>query len=224
MDAIGYARVSTADQAQHGVSLEAQTEKIQAMGTVQGANLTDILIDAGESAKSLNRTGMTELLRKVDSGKVQAVIIYKLDRLTRSVRDLGALLERFEKKRVALISVTESLDTSTAAGRMVINIMMSVSQWEREAIGERTKDALAHLKANGLRVGNIPYGFELAPDGKTLIENGDEQAVIRKIRDLRDEGLSLRAIAQKLNREGYKTRKRTSWKFQYVSNILKSAT
>ncbi len=84
---------------------------------------------------------MERLLALVDARKVDTVIIAKLDRLTRSVKDLALLLERFTRRGVALVSVAESLDTNTAAGRLVLNIMVSVSQWEREAIGERTRDA-----------------------------------------------------------------------------------
>src|SRR5215472_10094537 len=89
-------------------------------------------------------------------------IVAKLDRLTRSVRDLADLLERFERRDVALMSVSESLDTRSAAGRLVMNVLMSVAQWEREAIGERTREALRHKQAQGQRVGNVPYGFMLA--------------------------------------------------------------
>ena len=85
---------------------------------------------------------MARLLSLVDAGAVDAVIIAKLDRLTRSVKDLAELLERFNRHDVSLVSVAESLDTGTAAGRLVLNIMTAVSQWEREAIGERTRDAL----------------------------------------------------------------------------------
>lgn len=116
MKTIGYARVSTDKQADRGVSLEAQAEKIRAMTVVQGAELMDIIVDGGESAKSLNRPGMARLLALVDSGDVQAVIVAKLDRLTRSVKDLCTLLERFERRGVALVSVAESLDTGSAAG------------------------------------------------------------------------------------------------------------
>ena len=140
MKAIGYVRVSTEKQADFGVSLEAQTEKVRAMVVVQGAELAEVIIDAGESAKSLNRPGMARLLSLVDAGVVDAVIIAKLDRLTRSVKDLAELLERFNRRGVSLVSVAESLDTGTAAGRLVLNIMTAVSQWEREAIGERTRD------------------------------------------------------------------------------------
>src|SRR5215468_4250140 len=166
MKAIGYVRVSTEKQADFGVSLEAQSEKVRAMAVVQGAELAEVIIDAGESAKSLNRPGMARLLSLVDTGAVDIVIIAKLDRLTRSVKDLAELLERFTRRGVSLVSVAESLDTGTAAGRLVLNIMTAVSQWEREAIGERTRDAMGHKKANGERVGTIPFGFRMGEDGR----------------------------------------------------------
>jgi Resolvase, N terminal domain len=132
MRAIGYARVSTDKQADHGVSLEAQEAKIRAMATVQGAAIIELIVDGGESAKDLKRPGMDRLLTLVDERKVDTVIIAKLDRLTRSVKDLAELLERFQRRGVSLVSVAESLDTGSAAGRLVINIMTAVSQWERE--------------------------------------------------------------------------------------------
>ncbi len=98
MKAIGYVRVSTEKQADFGVSLEAQAEKVRAMAVVQGAELVEIIVDAGESAKSLNRPGMARLMSLVDAGAVNAVIIAKLDRLTRSVKDLAELLERFTRR------------------------------------------------------------------------------------------------------------------------------
>src|SRR5262249_16169785 len=152
MRSIGYVRVSTDRQAEQGISLEAQEAKIRAMATVQGAELTEVIVDGGESAKSLNRPGLQRLLGLVSTNKLDAVIVAKLDRLTRSVKDLCSLLELFEKRKVALISVAESLDTGSAAGRLVITIMGAVSQWEREAIGERTRDALRHKRSQGRRV------------------------------------------------------------------------
>src|SRR3954469_10411986 len=159
MRAIGYVRVSTDKQADHGVSLEAQEAKIRAMATVQGAEIIELIVDGGESAKDLKRPGMERLLALVDEREVQTVIIAKLDRLTRSVKDLADLLERFQKRGVSLVSVAESLDTGSAAGRLVINIMTAVSQWEREAIGERTRDAMRHKKAHRRVYNHVPYGF-----------------------------------------------------------------
>src|SRR6266852_134595 len=134
MRAIGYVRVSTDKQADHFVSLEAQEAKIRAMAVVQGAEIVDLIVDGGESEKNLNRPGMDRLLALVDQGKVQTVIIAKLDRLTRSVKDLAELLERFQRRGVSLVSVAESLDTGSAAGRLVINIMTAVSQWSAKPL------------------------------------------------------------------------------------------
>ena len=145
------------------------------MAVVHGTELAEMIVDGGESAKSLNRPGMARLLAMIDAGEVKTFIIAKLDRLTRSVKDLCTLLERFERRGVALVSVAESLDTGSAAGRLVLNIMTAVSQWEREAIGERTRDAMRHKRSNGERVGNIPYGYRLAEDGRHLEEDAGEQ-------------------------------------------------
>ena len=223
MKAIGYVRVSTEKQADFGVSLEAQTEKVRAMAVVHGADLAEVIVDAGESAKSLTRPGMARLLRLVDAGQVDTVIIAKLDRLTRSVKDLAELLERFTRRGVSLISVAESLDTGSAAGRLVLNIMTAVSQWEREAIGERTRDAMHHKRANGERVGTLPYGYRLAADGVHIEPEPAEQAVLNAMRELKDAGLSTRQAAVELNRRGFRTRRGTGWQFVYVAKALRAA-
>jgi len=220
MKTIGYVRVSTDKQADHGVSLDAQADKIRAMAVVHDAELVDIIVDGGESAKSLQRPGMEQLLSLVEGKKVQAVIVAKLDRLTRSVKDLCTLLECFERRGVALISVAESLDTGSAAGRLVLNIMTAVSQWEREAIGERTKDALSHKRSRGERVGNIPFGSRLAADGEHLEQEPGEQAVLAEIRRLRREGVTMRAIAASLNGSCYRTRRGTAWRLESVARVL----
>jgi site-specific DNA recombinase len=192
------------------------------MATVQDAELMDIIVDGGESGKSLQRPGIHRLLAMVDRREAQIVVIAKLDRLTRSVRDLGELLERFQRRGVALVSVGESLDTGSAAGRLVLNVMASVSQWEREAIGERTRDALRHKRAQGLRAGNVPFGYSLAEDGRRLLVCGREQQVLSTIRDLRRARRSLRAIASELNAAGLRTRSGALWRFEYVRSLLRT--
>jgi DNA invertase Pin-like site-specific DNA recombinase len=171
--------------------------------------------------KSLQRPGMERLLALVDSKKVQAVIVAKLDRLTRSVKDLCELLERFERRGVALISVAESLDTSSAAGRLVLNIMTAVSQWEREAIGERTRDAMGHKRNNGERVGNIRFGYRLAVDGKHIEPDPAEQAGLDEIGFLRRSGYSMRRIATMLNHRSLRTRHGSAWRLEHVARIVK---
>jgi len=221
MKTIGYVRVSTDKQADRGVSLEAQAEKIRAMAVVHNADLLDIIVDGGESAKSLHRPGMERLLAHVDSREIQTVIIAKLDRLTRSVKDLCTLLERFERRGVALVSVAESLDTGSAAGRLVLNIMTAVSQWEREAIGERTRDAMSHKRSNGERVGNLPFGSRLAADGRHLEPDPAEQAVLNEIRLLRKGGHTMRGIAAALNHRSLRTRRGSAWQLEHVARIIK---
>jgi len=190
------------------------------MAVVQDRTLLEVIVDGGEFAKNLNRPGLQRLLSLVQAGKVQAVIVAKLDRLTRSVKDLCSLLELFEKKNVALISVAESLDTSTAAGRLVITIMGAVSQWEREAIGERTREALRHKKTKGERVGNIPFGFRLSADGRQLEADVVEQDAVTAINQLRAEGHSLRRIAATLNGQGHRTRCGSAWRLESVNRII----
>jgi site-specific DNA recombinase len=220
MRTIGYVRVSTDKQAERGCSLDAQADKIRAMALVQSADLSDIIVESGESAKSLNRPGMAKLLALVDAGKVKAVIVAKLDRLTRSVKDLCELLERFERRGVALVSVAESLDTGSAAGRLVLNIMAAVSQWEREAIGERTRDALHHKRSQGERVGNIAFGSRLAADGQHLEPDPAEQGVLAEIQRLRLDGVTLRGIAAALNDKALRTRRGTPWRLESVARVL----
>ncbi len=215
--AIGYVRVSTDKQADKGVSLQAQAEKIRAMALVHGVRLAEIITDAGESASSMDRPGLVRLLSLVDSRKVQTVIIAKLDRLTRSVKDLTDLLERFQRRGVSLVSVAESLDTGSAAGRLVLNIMTAVSQWEREAIGERTATALQHKRAHRKVYNHLPYGF--SRDGDALLPIADEQAVISRIRLYRSNGWTLRRIAEALNEEGVPTKLGSRWFAQSVKDV-----
>ena len=223
MRAIGYIRVSTDKQADKGCSLEAQSEKIRAMAVVQGTEVADLIVDAGESAKNLKRPGMERMLQLVQAGEVDKVIVAKLNRLTRSVRDLADLLEIFQRKGVSLVSVAESLDTGSAAGRLVLNIMVSVSQWDREAIGERTRDALQLKRSRLEYLGNAPYGFRLAADRKHVEPDRGEQSILKRIRGLRQDGLNLRAIAAELNRRRLTTRQGSCWRMEYVARLLKAS-
>jgi site-specific DNA recombinase len=220
---VGYVRVSTGKQAE---SLEAQTAKIRAMALVKDVEVADLLVDT-TSAKSLQRPAMRQLLARVDAGQVGTVIIAKLDRLTRSIGDLADLLERFEDEQVALVSVNESLDTRSSAGRLVIHILGSVAQWEREAIGERTRDVLQHKRAKGERVGTLPFGSQLAADGVHLEPAPLEQQLQARItelqRSINTTRASCRAIAERLRAEGYTTRRGTPVPFQTVARVLKMA-
>ncbi len=224
MNVIGYARVSTQEQATGGVSLEAQEAKIKAYADLYGLTLVEIILDRGESAKSLKRPGLQRALAMLKKKQAEGLIVSKLDRLSRSVKDWNNLIDGYfgEKAGKQLFSVADSIDTRTAAGRLVLNVLMSVAQWEREAIGERTKDALRHKRNIGQRVGKVPFGSTLARDGKTLVPVPGEQQTIALIRQLRAGGQTLRHIAGELDRRGIPTKEGNGkWTHTAVGRILK---
>lgn len=217
--AIGYTRVSTDEQAREGVSLENQQEKIKTYCSLNDMTLVNIISDEGMSAKNLSRGGIQGLMSLVKHGKVDAVIVYKLDRLSRSVKDTIALIELFERHKVAFHSISDHIDTKTATGRFFLHIMSSLAQMERELIGERTRDALSHKIVKGERVGHIPYGYLLDTDGKTLLDDPGEQEAIALIKELHKKKLTYRAICRELEVKAYEAKKGT-WHPQKVKNIL----
>jgi site-specific DNA recombinase len=160
---VGYVRVSTEQQADRGSSLEAQTEALRRFAELRGVELVRIEVDAGLSASTLERPALQRALASLDAFEASGIVVVKLDRLTRSVRDFCDLVEAYFKDgQNVLMSVNENVDTSNAMGRMVLNILMSVSQWEREAAAERTAAVKAHLKSTGAYAGGWPpYGHVL---------------------------------------------------------------
>lgn len=218
---VGYVRVSTEEQAVGGVSLAAQEERIRAFALATDRPLESIIIDAGESAKSLKRAGLASIMTNVRAGKIGTVIILKLDRLTRSVRDLADLLDLFERKKVALVSVNESLDTSTASGRLMLNLLASVSQWEREAIGERTAFALAHKRRSHKVYGRVAFGYRKS--GDVLVTHESEQKALSSARLMKERGWSLQRIANWLEEGGFKPPQGGKvWRRRTVSQVLGS--
>jgi site-specific DNA recombinase len=206
MQAVGYVRVGTEDQARDGVSRSTQQAKLEAYALVKDWALVQVIRDEGYSAKHLKRPGLEELLALVTSRQVEAVIVYKLDRLTRSVADLDKLIKLFERHHVALVSLQESLDATTATGRLMMNLLASVSQWERGVIGERTSDALQHLKAQGKRYCHTVYG---------------DVEVISLMHRLRAQGHSYARIAEHLNTTGIPTAQGRPWQAMVVWGIVR---
>jgi site-specific DNA recombinase len=222
MRAIGYVRVSTEEQAREGISLENQKAKIAAYCELNDLSLVDIIEDPGKSGKDLNREGIQCLIDRVRGRSIDAVVVYKLDRLSRRVKDTLSLMELIEKRSVAFHSITERIDTKTAMGKFFLNIMASMNQWERDTISERTRDALRMKVSRGQRAGQVPYGYSLAPDGNTLIENDREQDAIRLIKSLSEKGYNLSAICRELTEQGYKPLG-SRWHAQSIKNILRRA-
>lgn len=226
MKVIGYVRVSTEEQATDGVSLAAQKAKLAAYAALYDLELVEIIEDAGQSGKTLDRPGLQRALAMIHKGQANGLLIAKLDRLSRSVVDWNTLIDGYfgEKAGKQIFSVADSIDTRTAAGRLVLNVLMSVSQWEREAIGERTREALQHKIRSGERCGKVRFGYRLAADGKTLEEEASEQEAIRLMRALQTAGESLRDIAEELTRRGILTKEgNVRWKHTAVARILSRA-
>ena len=218
MRVFGYVRVSTKEQAESGLGLEAQVNKIKAYCELYDLELVDVFIDDGYSGKTLDRPALQRLIKRLENGEAEGVVIAKLDRLTRSVADMGVLLERVFKDK-ELFSVSENVSTRTPSGRLVLNVLISVAQWERETIVERTKDALRAKRERGEKTGgDVPFGYDEI-DGK-LIPNEKEQRIIELIKRLRSKGYGLKRIARFLNENGFKTKKGRAFTHIQVKRIL----
>jgi site-specific DNA recombinase len=192
-----YIRVSTQEQAKEGYSIAAQRERLTAYCAAQGWTEYKFYLDEGVSAKNTERPQLQLLLEHVKSGSISTILVYRLDRFTRSVIDLYSLLEFLDKHQCAFKSATELYDTSNAMGRMFIGLVALLAQWERENLSERVKMALEEKVSDGERVGNVPFGFDLSPDEK-LVKNEQSKIVLEMI-DLFKSGKSANKIANHLN-------------------------
>lgn len=190
MKIIGYTRVSTDEQAESGAGLQAQRDAIEAGMTLRGFELVQVIEDAGASAKSLARPGLLQALELVESGAADGIAVAKLDRLSRSLLDFAALTERSRKHGWTLIALDLGVDTSTPEGEMLASVLAVFAQFERRLIGQRTKDALAVRRAQGVRLGRPPVV---------------STQLRARVRRQRGRGWSLQRIADGLNADGAPT-------------------
>jgi site-specific DNA recombinase len=140
-----------------------------------------------------------------------ALIVFSLSRLARSTKDAISIAEKLEKAGADLVSLSERIDTTNAAGKMIFRMLAVLAEFERDLISERTKGALAHLAAQGRRVGEVPYGFKLAADGQHLVEDPAEQKVLTTIREFKKRGLTWAKVAERMNKRGFVTKKGRPW-------------
>ncbi len=175
-----YTRVSTEDQAREGVSLAAQKDACLTLCKLRNLTNANAVEDAGFSAKSLKRPGITGILEAVKAGQVQTLVVWRLDRLTRNLRDLLDLVECFDQHKVALVSVMEQLDTGSPMGRLMLSMLGAVAQWERESIAERVKLGIRHRKAQGgFTGGYAPTATQvIGTPGKRLLVQDPQWAPI----------------------------------------------
>lgn len=215
--AIGYIRVSTQGQADEGVSLSAQRAKIEAWCALNDAELVAVFEDAGISGATMTgREGLHAALKA--TGKGMALVSYSISRMARSTRDMLEIAERLDAKGADLVSVTERIDTTTAAGRMVFKMLAVLADFERDQIGERTKMALAHKRAKGEVYAATPFGFD-AVEGR-LVEVKREAAVVRDILQRREAGASLAEIADHLNEQGVPGKRGGRWHASTVRYLI----
>ena len=220
--AIAYIRVSTEKQANEGVSLEAQKSRIEQWCKSNGYELAGVYVDAGISGKSMEtRKELLAALAALKKG--MALVSYSLSRLARSTKDALTIGEMVAKKQADMVSLSEQIDTTTAAGRMMFQMMAVLAEFERNLVAERTANALQHKKRTGQKYTNkTPYGFE-AIEGR-LVEVKQEAAVVAEIQAARASGTTLQAIANDLNGRGILTKTGKQWQPATIHLLLKRSS
>jgi site-specific DNA recombinase len=220
-DAIGYVRVSSEEQAESGLGLEAQRQRIVAFCEMKGLRLAEVYEDAGVSGgKPLSsRPAGARLLNAARRGKV-VVIVAKLDRMFRSVADAAIVIADFDKKGIELVAIAEGFDMTNPYGRAMAQMASVFAELERAMIRERTRSAMDVKRWRGERIsGHAPFGWDFGPDDR-LVENAREQTVIARMRRFREEGLSYRGIATRLDDEGILPKRGRRWIHTTVKSIL----
>jgi site-specific DNA recombinase len=220
-EAVAYVRVSTQDQADSGLGLEAQKARIGAYCTAQGWTLAEVFTDAGVSAKTLDRPALKAALAALRPGRV--LVALKLDRLTRTARDLDELTARVHQAGGEWATVEGSYDTGSAMGRFMLRVVADIAQMEREVTAERTVAALQAKKARRERLGTTPLGYRTVetPDGRRVEKDPQGQETVRTARRLFDAGKSYRAIAAELTATGRPTKRGGRWQAETVRYLIR---
>lgn len=219
-----YIRVSTEEQASEGYSISAQRERLKAYCIAQDWDIVGFFVDEGISAKDTNRPQLQEMIKEVENGNVDVVLVYRLDRLTRSVLDLYKLLNVFEQHGCKFKSATEVYDTTTAIGRLFITLVAALAQWERENMGERIRMGFQEKVRQGKYAHNQrPFGYNLdLKTGKLTIKE-DEAKIVKLIVDLYlNHGYGAGRVCKYLNERKIKTRDGNQWADNPLMKILKN--
>jgi DNA invertase Pin-like site-specific DNA recombinase len=207
MRVAGYVRVSTDEQGHSGAGLEAQRAAITKEAERREWILEEVYEDAGYSARDLKRPGVEAALAAVASGAADGLVVAKLDRLSRSMLDFTAIMARAAKEGWAVVALDCAVDTTTPAGEAMAHVLATFAQFERRLIGQRTREALAVKRAAGVQLGR-----------PTTID----PCVAARIRDERQQGATLRAIAERLNADGVPTpRGGAAWRPSSLESVLR---
>ncbi len=222
MRLVGYARVSTLEAARCGVSLAMQADKIELYARLEPEmNLIEVISDPGCSGSSIQgRPGIQRILELVRNKQIDAVVVYRLDRLSRSTIDMLEMARFMDRYKVALHSISEKLDTASAIGKFFFTLLSALAALEREVIRERILTAFNRKRERNEPLnGNPEYGYEII--GNKVVPSLEEQKIIRRIGKLRSRGLTLDAIGEVLAKEGKLNRKNKPFARTQIYNILK---
>jgi DNA invertase Pin-like site-specific DNA recombinase len=188
-----------------------QRTRAEAWAVANSYEVTAIFSDEGISGKKTsNRPGLARALDAVCQSR-GALVVYSLSRLARSTRDALNISDRLTKAGADLVSLSEKIDTTSAAGKMVFRMLAVLAEFERDLISERTKSALALKKSRGQRVGQVPFGYDIDDDGVTLVPNKIEQTTLAEMRKMRSNGMTWRRIADELNARRRKSKSGSRW-------------
>jgi len=221
---LGYVRVSTDEQAGSGVSLDAQRHRLAAYAAAHDLELVGIEADEGISARRMgNRPALQRVLERLRRGEAAAIVVLKLDRLSRTTRDLLDLVARSQKEGWGLHSLHEHLDSSSATGRFALTLLGALAQLEREQVGERTRMAMGELRRQGRRTSSKPpFGYRF--EGDRVVEVPAEQRILARIAALRAEGLGCCRLKSALDHEfGGNPRTGKHWNLGTLRAVLRSA-
>jgi DNA invertase Pin-like site-specific DNA recombinase len=224
MKAYGYIRVSSVEQIK-GTSLDEQKRQIEAYASLKSIDLLGVIIDPaikGEIPIHLRPQGRL-LVEAIDNGSIDTVIICKLDRAFRSASDCLNKVEEWEKKSISLhiLNISgQTVDTSSPMGKFFITMMAGAAELEKNLIKERCSNGREARRSEGKTIGGLPFGYQLGADGKTLIPDLNEQRLISKAKELKAQGVSLRAIAREFNERGIKGKRGGTWQIKQIKTIL----
>lgn len=223
--ASGYGRVSMQEQAEEGVSLALQRERCEAAARAAGYPSLDWYEDAGLSGgRADNRPRLQELLAAVRAGRYDAVYIYRLDRLSRSVFDGIEIIRDLVSADVRLVSVSEGFDFSSAMGRLIVTVLLAVAQWFLDTLHDSVRNALRYIQQGGRHIGKAPYGYRHPGDKQPLEVEPSEAAIVRRIYAEYAGGAQLAAICRGLNADGLRNRSGRIWRTSVVRSILSNRT
>jgi len=192
-----YLRVSTDEQAREGISLSSQEQKLRAYCESNGWEIYDIYIDEGKSGAIMDRPELQRLLNDCREGKVDAILVYRLDRFSRSLRNLIFMVEELKNYNVDFVSLTEQLDTTTPTGKLMFHIVGAFAEFERDIIRERIKTCMATKAKSGYAQYKPPFGYRFI--NKKLVVNEDEAEIIRDVFSAYLKGFSTAAISRQFN-------------------------